>query len=283
MGKILWLASYPKSGRTWMRAFLQNYLHEDEADINSLETAVASYRLFFDDLLGVETSNLTEEEIQRYRSASFSFLAQEAPDHLILKVHDAFEELAGGRLLFPAEASCGVIYILRNPLDVAVSYAAFAGEPVEKSIRDLADPNLRLGSRQTRLYTHVHQNLLSWSRHVLSWVDQQSIPVHLVRYEDMLYSPLETFEGVIRFAGFQLDPARLQKAIEAASFGNLQKQEQEKGFRERPPTSPAFFRQGRAGSWREVLTDAQRDQIIFDQREVMQRFGYLTQTGEIVY
>jgi hypothetical protein len=76
----------------------------------------------------------------------------------------------------------------------------------------------------------------------------------------------------------RLKPSRrqLKKAIEYSSFARLQAQEEEKGFRERPPhASQNFFREGRAGQWKEVLTTAQIDRIVRDHGEQMQRFGYL--------
>jgi hypothetical protein len=284
MGKITWLASYPKSGRTWMRVFLQNYLYSrEEADINTLEKTVASYRHFFDDLLGVETSNLTEGEIETYRARSFRLLAEQAPKDLILKVHDVFGMLADGSPIFPPQVSSGAVYILRNPLDVAVSYSFYAAEPIDKSIQDMANSQLALGAKPTRLYTHVRQKLGSWSQHVTSWADQRLIPVQIVRYEDLLAQPLEAFAGVVSFMGLAVDPERLQKAVEAASFTRLQKQEKDRSFGERPPRAQAFFRQGKAGSWREALSPAQRDQVIASHHDVMQRFGYLDPEGNPIF
>jgi hypothetical protein len=285
MGKIYWLASYPKSGNTWLRTFLENYTAPEGqvVDINSMKIAIASQRDVIDDLLGVESSNLTDLETENYRPKSYSLLAQQMPGELFLKVHEAFEDTPQGVPIFPPAASHGVIYILRNPLDVAVSYAAYIDEPVDETIRSMAAENRMLAYRSWRLYTQVKQRIHSWSQHVLSWVDQKLIPCHCVRYEDMLVEPRDVFSGVLRFANLPFDDTRLQLAIEAASFSRLQKQEQESGFRERPPTQPAFFRQGRAGAWRAVLSEAQRDRIISDHREVMQRFGYLTRKGEVVY
>ncbi len=69
--RIVWLASYPKSGNTWMRAFLSNYLADGDkpVDINSLDTGgpIASARTIFDEAVGVEASDLTQDEIERYR------------------------------------------------------------------------------------------------------------------------------------------------------------------------------------------------------------------------
>ena len=285
MGKILWLASYPKSGNTWTRVFLENYCRPglQAAAINSLEIMNASYRSYTDDLLGVETSNLTVDEIAQYRAQGLVFLAQQPSKNLILKVHDAFDAVPGGNALFAPQASRGAVYVLRNPLDVAVSYAAYLNEDLNQVIQSMASEKRALAYRTSRLYEQLQQQLRSWSQHVLSWMDQTLIPVRLVRYEDLFFHPAEAFAEVVRFAGLPESPERLQTAIEASSFSTLQKQEQENGFRERPLGAPAFFRKGQVGSWRGVLNDEQRDQIVRDHHEVMLRFGYLTGEGELVY
>src|ERR1035438_8198169 len=71
MSEIVWLASYPKSGNTWLRVFLSNFLRPNAvpADINELEFGVGAHdRALFDSALGVESADLTEEEIECHRS-----------------------------------------------------------------------------------------------------------------------------------------------------------------------------------------------------------------------
>ena len=68
---------------------------------------------------------------------------------------------------------------------------------------------------------------------------------------------------------------QLEQAIELSSFERAKKQEQEKGYRERPENSKAFFREGRAEQWRDVLNEAQIARIVSDHREQMARFGYI--------
>lgn len=70
---IVWLASYPKSGNTWMRVFLTNYLRNADtpADINDLEfMGIATARELFDMYAGFESSDLTHEEIDAARPST---------------------------------------------------------------------------------------------------------------------------------------------------------------------------------------------------------------------
>jgi hypothetical protein len=103
-----------------------------------------------------------------------------------------------------------------------------------------------------------------------------------MRYEDMYGQPFETFQAAVRFAGLDDDAARIERALEHSSFSTLQQQEREHGFREKTPRAPSFFRQGRIGAWRQVLSEAQVARLVQDHGEVMRRFGYLDDTGDLV-
>jgi len=124
---------------------------------------------------------------------------------------------------------------------------------------------------------------LSWSGHVTSWVEGLGARLHLMRYEDMALTPLETFTRAVRFAQLPDDPARVQKALRFSDIRELQKQEQTHGFKEKHHKAGTFFRKGKTGSWREVLTDRQVQRIIHDHRAVMKRFGYLGDHDEPLF
>lgn len=67
MGGIYWLASYPKSGNAWFRAFLRNLQEDGDApvDINELQTgSIASARGWLDEVLGFDTAELTPDEVE---------------------------------------------------------------------------------------------------------------------------------------------------------------------------------------------------------------------------
>ena len=95
---------------------------------------------------------------------------------------------------------------------------------------------------------HLDHRFLSWSEHVLSWIEQEGFPVHVVRYEDMQGSPLETFTAAARFCGLACDPDSVRRALDHSSFEKLQKQERKSGFRERPKQArprASFFAKAR--------------------------------------
>jgi len=118
---------------------------------------------------------------------------------------------------------------------------------------------------------------------ILSWVDTSGLPVHVVRYEDMVLRTVPTFTEIVRFAGLEVDAARVDKALAFSSFDRLQAMERAEGFRERAPRASAFFRKGKIGDWRDALTEDQVEQLIGAHRDVMARFGYLTEDGVPIF
>ncbi len=285
-GNIIWLASYPKSGNTWFRAFLANYLRQGEqpANINRLGGGpIASARVVFDEEAGVKASELTVNEIERWRPRVYEQISDACNDPLFMKIHDAYTYNAWGEPLMSKAATRGVLYFMRNPLDVAVSYAHHSATTVEQIVADMGNAAMSMVGHPRRLFNQLRQRLLTWSDHVVSWVDEPGLPLHVIRYEDMQLNTFETFRTAIVFAGLPDDTERIERAIAHANFKTLQEQETEKGFNEKMPTAESFFRKGEIGSWREVLTDEHVARLIADHGEVMRRFGYLTDAGEIVY
>jgi aryl sulfotransferase len=273
--RIGWLASYPRSGNTWLRLALEALIDGHVPDINEkrIRAPIARYSEF-DELLGVESSELTDAEVRDARPAFHRAIVESADGPLILrKAHEIFWRTSRGEPAFPADVSLGAVYIVRDPRDVAVSFAAFRGTSIDEAIAFMANPDAAIAVNSDRMRSQFEQPLGTWSHHTESWLTQAEMPIYLLRYEDMLASPAERLARVARFLG--LPPAGAGDAAEATRFEILRAQEEERGFDERPGTTKRFFRQGRAGNWRGVLTAEQLSRILRDHAPAMERLGYL--------
>lgn len=276
--KIIWLASYPKSGNTWFRVFLSNLLSETEipASINELDSfSVASSRQLFDEYSGISASDLTPEETENLRPGVFRQIARQSGDPLFYKVHDAWRKTPEGEPLFGPDVTKAVIYFIRNPLDVAVSFAHHESKPVPAVIEEMNDPGYALCRKRDRIYSQFMQPLSDWSGHVKSWVDESGLPVMVVRYEDMLDDPFTVFGKALGFMGITKHERAIRKAIRNSEFGRLAEMEKQGGFREKPAGMKAFFREGKAEAWREHLTEENVSVLISGHESMMKRFGYL--------
>lgn len=272
---FVWLVSYPKSGNTWMRILLSNYRRETPApaDLNAPLTGAPTHlsRHVFDETMGIPSSDLSDEELVRYRLQFHSLFIEKYPATSFTKVHEAFCGRHGGRSVFPSDKRCKVIYLVRNPLDIAPSFAHHENCSIDEIITRMTDDEAVIQHGKTAFSEYIG----SWDQHVRGWTEQVELPVLAVRYEDMLVDPLAVFSQILGFSELPIDQCRLEKAIESSRFDVLQAQERETGFAERPVASAHFFRTGRSGSWKEILSDRQRDQILSDHARGMQLFGYI--------
>ncbi len=274
MGGIIWLASYPKSGNTWMRSFLHNLLRNnyEPADINELdhfclgESAASWYgRYLTSPVEETEHAKLAQLRPRVQRDFTGVF-----PDSVFVKTHNFLGEWHGVPL-HNMDVTVGGIYVLRNPLDVVLSMTHHFGEDIDGAIHRLAnDGALTAAGRD-----HVPEFHSSWSRHVESWTGRPNPQLHVVRYEDLTAKPQKHFKAIANFLGLKVKKERLDRAIRNSSFKALKAQEEKKGFKERSEFSNSFFREGKTEQWREKLTDTQIRQIISDHRTQMERFNYI--------
>lgn len=285
-GNIVWIASYPKSGNTWFRIFLTCLQNGTvtEADINGIDTdGIASARTPFEQCTGLDSTSLTVEEIAALRPAVYEHLSDSLQQELWIKVHDACQTLPDGRPLFPPRATRTACYLMRNPLDIAVSYANHNGHSLDRTIDNMNNPEWSLSKQILNATNQLPHHLGSWSQHVASWMESALFPVCLIRYEDMHQMPQETFGRAASAIGLDKSPEEIERAISASTFDKLKQQEQVSGFRERPHASKQFFRAGKIGSWRDSLSDNQAALIIEHHRPTMQRYGYLDSRGNPVF
>lgn len=275
MGKIIWLASYPKSGNTWMRAFLHNLLRDphDSYDINKItDFSVSDSSInWYQTQTRKPWAEWKPIEVARMRRTAQVSVCASRGDDTFVKTHNASVRHLEYPLIYP-DLTAGAIYIVRNPLDVCISLTHHYGCDVDAAIKIMADETTGSPINDKLVY-EVHK---SWSTHVDSWTSQARPGLIVLRYEDMLHKPLKAFGGLVGFMGLKPPPSRqrLERAIERSSFRTLRQQEDQKGFKERSPHAQKFFREGRAGQWREVLTQSQIDLIVDRHKEQMQRFGY---------
>jgi hypothetical protein len=275
MGKIVWLASYPKSGNTWLRAFLHNYIAEPETpySINRLVDFSASEAnaLFYQRYDKRPAATWSIADVQRMRPSVHRDLTRLHPDLVFVKTHNACLQVHDIPLCTP-DATEAAIYILRDPRDIAISYSAYTGQSLDQIIAFMN--KAQAANRGTA--AQVFEFLGSWSSHVESWTRQNTRKTLILRYEDLLAHPLEHFAKVIDFLGGPPEPARLARAIEFSNFQTLASQEASQGYTANAPTANSpFFRIGQSGQWPSALSMTQRKQIEIDHQAVMQKFLYL--------
>jgi hypothetical protein len=274
MGNIVWLASYPKSGNTWLRAFLANLIANRPAPVPLAElpkyAALEADPELYSRVAGRPSIELDFDQLCALRPQVHAAIATAAPRTVFVKTHSMAGVHDGVALLTP-EVTAGAICIVRNPLDVAISMSHHFGIDIDAAIDYLGNDNTATDNNDL----FVSEFLGSWSTHAKSWADIESPRILVLRYEDLLEKPAKGFGRIARLVGLDADRARVERAIRSASFQNLAGMERRDGFVEVPIKGKHFFRAGRANQWRDVLARDQVMRIIAGHREQMARFRYI--------
>lgn len=270
---IVWLASYPKSGNTWIRLFLANYIaNSDHAvSINELFRFGTgdALALHYKAVSGGFADTTAIEPVVQLRPKVLRGIVSNNADINLVKTHSRCG-VAWGVDLIPPQYTRSAIYVMRNPLDMVLSYARHYDMTHEQATEAVCHSDNALAPDAS----NVVQFLGSWSDHVAGWTSKSSYPVLVLRYEDLLSQPDKEFTKVVEHFGMTVEPDRLRRAILHASFDQLQKQEQQQGFIERSLKDKAFFGKGQAGVWRDELDPVLVKRIKQSNKRVMKQYGY---------
>ena len=266
--------SYPKSGNTWVRILLANYLSTSNQPVSLHELPVvhASSRTLWENCLGVSTFDLALDELAAARSTFFATLEKSCPAPQFVKTHDAYHE---GFL--PESNQFRILYIVRHPFDVAVSFARHLKLDIKQVLDNMSNPRFTLVSDQTSPQgcLQLPQRLSTWSGHVSGWLSQTVLSKMLLRYEDLALRPEEKLFEIVNFFRLPLDSDRIRNAVRQSSFSNLQKQEQQIGFPEKPAHMETFFWKGVCGSGMKLIPSEFRERFIASHETIMKEFDYL--------
>lgn len=271
---LVWLASYPKSGNTWVRLFLANYLVNATQPLPINE----AYRYALGDSLivlyrkvaGKPVDPRNVAQILSLRPAVLKGIAGNDVDVSLVKTHYGNRRIRGVPLI-PPELTRLAVYVLRNPLDLVLSYADHYGVSLEQAVDQISAADSWISANEI----NVMQYIGDWSQHVQSWTRTRDFPVATVRYEDMIADPGAAFGTVLRRMGVPVEAERLERAIRFSSFEELRRQEDATGFHETSRHAERFFRAGESGQWRTKLPAELVDRLCARHGQVMKRFGYL--------
>jgi hypothetical protein len=272
--KIIWIASYPRSGNTWVRAFISNLL-DDRPPVDNRgysryvphEAAAIWYKQF----PGIEETPGGPQQIsiERRRKVQEELAASMGQNAVLLKTHNALVEIEGLPLI-RSDITASAIYIARDPRDVAVSLAASHDISIDDAIEFLSKKAAWVGPKPKMGQGNMFEFLGNWSDHVRSWAKAGSA---VIRYED-LFERFDAFELIASFVKVYRNTEGIKKAVALCKFEKLKKLEEE-DRRTSGRSDPPVFRNGEAGAWKKVLTPGQANRIEFNHADVMRRLRYL--------
>lgn len=275
---LVWLASYPKSGNTWIRIFLSNLLdlmdNSESAphginDIGEMCVSIADRKLY-ENVIDCEWSKISNEGLLSHRVNVQQYIYSNYGKIVFCKTHSMFLDTVN-EFYFDTSLSLGGVYVIRDPRSIIPSMSRHYGVSIDTAVDMINTEHFTL----TKDEHSCGEVLGSWSENIESWTMADRINIHVVRYEDMVLHPVSTFEGIAKYLCLTPSIDILNKAIAHSDILEVRRQESLYGFLERPLGSPYFFGDGRIGVWSDFLTSDQVEKIEKRHYQQMHRFGYL--------
>ncbi|MFL2520390.1 MAG: sulfotransferase domain-containing protein [Alphaproteobacteria bacterium] len=275
MLKNIFLASYPKSGNTWIRAIVGNlYNFDKEFSLKSLKSIpLLSIKKHFNEF---ENKIFSDNNVLHFDWVSQNIIEcqkilNNKPNHLnIFKTHSVRHKKFTNETV-----NAGFIYIVRDPRDIVVSFKYFSGKNFDEIINEL------IFQKKLMINTNGAMELLStWDLHVQSWLNYNTVPRLIIKYEDLKSNPKEIVLNIIEFfnkiykLNIDLSDQQIDKIIINTNFNNLKKLENQKGFDEASQHSK-FFRSGNSNQWKDVLSIPQLQLIENNLQTLMKYFNYI--------
>lgn len=283
--RIVWIASYPKSGNTWLRAFLMQLLWGESQPLMLADLgryfASATGRQWYDAAYQADTRQLDAAALLHLRHTAIDLMARDAEGMVFVKTHSPLAAWGNTpeQHLIPPDLTRGALCIVRNPLDIVPSAARHYGVGFDEMIELMASDDFGTQGSDT----HVAETISSWSRHVEGWTAGTDRPLQpgqqvpqILRYEDMFSDPVNTFSLVTRYLGIKVPRARMNRAIRRAAFDQLRGDERQHGFVERSSHTDNFFHHGKPGAGAAELSEQQVARVVEAHGDMMRRCGYLT-------
>lgn len=276
---IIWLASYPKSGNTFLRALLSSYFFSKDGICN-FEILKNIKQFPYGPLfkkIGIDIKD-DSKVIKNYIKAQEVFNKNNSVQ--FVKTHSAF--LNG---FTNYQNTLGAIYIIRDPRNVAISAANHFNYSIEESVNRLLRSCV-LGGFNSKINRYqVAHHITSWSMNYLSWkLLKKQNRYLLIKYEDLTKNTEFIFNKILEFVyklmsqELSIDKNKFNNVIESTKFEKLQKLEQENIFEEAAEHDgqrKTFFKYGPKENSKKILDKSLKEKIETNLKNEMKELGYL--------
>ena len=264
---IIWLASYPKSGNTWVRSLLSAYYYSKNGNFSfELLKNIGLYpqKKYFDIKIN------KPGEINSYWDISQKKIISKKKK-IILKTHNSLLALNGKNFTKP-EYTLGIIYMVRDPRNVITSLKNHYDLNYEQSLDFMLNEKKYIYDiREKNDYADFHF-LSSWSNHYKSWINNNLFKKMVIKYEDLENDTFKTLKNLIIYINslFQvnekIDEIKINNCIKTTNFEILKNKEKKEGFSENVYSKKInkkidFFNLGPKNKWRKVVPKAFHEKI----------------------
>ena len=278
---IIWLASYPKSGNTWIRSIICSmlYSHNGLFNFNLLEKikqfpSRKSFKDFTSDFQNINELKkfwiLAQEKINLDKKIKFC-----KTHHINCKI-DNFSFTDKSNTL-------ATIYIVRDPRNLVTSISNHFSKSLEES-KNFLFTNKVIGTKDVSLNNNeILTPLGSWSDHYNYWTNKNE-NLLVIRYEDLIHDIDKEFDKLKNFLSnyisLEINDEKKKNIIESTSFTHLQNMEKRGLFKEsvfdkKVPIKKQFFNQGPKNNWQLSLNNKIKNEIEKKFQKEMNEVGYI--------
>ncbi len=278
--KIIFISSYPKSGKTCIRILIGALLNQNKGifslkDLEEIKLfSQIIYFLHFDNLKYQKNGNLDFNFVVNNWINAQKRINQRAQKVRFFKTHSIRGIINGN--FFTNETVClGFIYIIRDPRDIVISVANHAGITIDKAIEIMLFNNKFMTTT-----FQVDEPVGTWENHLDSWIKFKSVSNLIIKYEDIINNTSKILNQIIDFltntAKLKIKNNRnlVGNVLQSTSFDRLQQLEKDSGFKEASSYSK-FFREGKSEQWKSILNINQIKLIEKELYKPMSRLGYI--------
>lgn len=276
--KIIWIASYPKSGNTWIRSFLTSYFNTTDGSFNfDLLKNIPTFESdIFSPYISKEQAAKNPESISRYWIEVQKNSKLKNGNFIFLKTHNFCGEI-NKHPFTSSKYTIGFIYIVRDPREVVVSYSNHFKTSYEEAVNLVTSSNPIFLLNEGINYPIFIYN---WGINYSSWKNFNNVPSIIIKYEDMVSEPYSTFRNILKFLNNlglpTVDEHKLSNSLKNTSFSSLQNLEKREGFKEQYLLKDRkFFNEGSTDSWKIKLSKKNVEIIVNKFYKEMQELNYI--------
>ena len=280
---IIWIASYPKSGNTWVRSLLASYLYSNNGVFNfDLLKKIKQFpsKQYFEFFL----KDFTDiKKISDYWIAAQERIRLFNKETIFLKTHSALCTLENNPFTNKSNTKA-VIYIVRDPRNVITSLSHHYSLNIDQAFDFINNKNrMLLKNEYGQGYFGIATVLGNWSEHYKSWKNINFAPILIVRYEDLINDVKKTFMSILNFLSnltkIGIDEKKIINTIDSCRFDVLSNKEKNEGFIESVDHKVSgkklkFFNLGKKNDWKNLLDPKIEEQIRFKFNKEMKELGY---------
>ena len=268
---IIWIASYPKSGNTWVRSLLSAYLYSNDGifnfDLLKKITQFPSkqyFKKFLKDFKDIK-------KVSDYWIAAQDRINLFNDKPIFLKTHSALCTLENNSFTNKNNTKA-VIYVVRDPRNLITSLSHHYSMNMEKTyIFIINKQQMTMAGEWGKDDFGIASVLGNWSTHYKSWKNIKFAPTLVVKYEDLLNNTNNTFKSILNFLSrlmdIKIDEKKIINTVNSCSFEKLVEKEKNEGFDEAVSSKKKFFYLGKKNNWQNLL-DPEMEQKT---REVFQK------------